>query len=267
MEEYFYDFYKKNKKMFDKTGRTLIPIFWTNLYINQFPNNIIQTHVDNLPAGKYFTVCQYDDGIQENLPEDTINFVAGGNKPGLPIPLICSPIPEEYKTPNTKKDIFCSFVGTYLNTEKYSCRLKTYETYKNDKDFYFSTPREWNRIVTNNQFKEFCEITQRSHFTLCPRGYGLQSFRLYEAIQLGSIPVFIYNKPFLPFELLAGCNWNEFSVLVHENNINILKDLLNDISDARRERMISIGREIYNQYFNMNGMCNGILQTLECGYK
>ena len=30
-----------------------------------------------------------------------------------------------------------------------------------------------------------------SLFSLCPRGYGPTSFRLYESIQLGSIPVYI----------------------------------------------------------------------------
>jgi len=115
LEEFFYKFYKDNKQAFDRAGFTLIPIFWTNLYINHFPNYIIQEHINCLPPGKYFTLCQFDDGINENLPENTINFVAGGNKKGIPVPLICAPIPATYME-SVEKDIFCSFIGTYLDT-------------------------------------------------------------------------------------------------------------------------------------------------------
>jgi len=260
LEEYFYSFYLENKSKFDNTGYTLIPIFWTNLYRNQFPNNTIQEYINFLPKAKYFTVCQFDDGIQERLPENTINFVAGGNKDGIPIPLICSPIPEKYLE-KKNKDIFCSFVGTYLNTEKYSCRLKLYETFNTDKEFYFSTPRPWSNVVQDNFFQEFCEITKRSNFTLCPRGYGLQSFRLYEALQLGSIPVFVYNKSFFPFSEFI--KWEDFCILIHENEITDLKNILKNISLDQQQKMVLKGREIYEAYFTMKGMSYHILKTLQ----
>lgn len=262
IEEYFYNFYKKNKAAFDTTNRTLVPVFWTNLYIHSFPNFIIQEYINALPEGRYFTVCQFDDGIHEQLPTDTINFVAGGNKPGIPIPLICSPIPEKYKT-QVEKDLFCSFVGTCLNTDKYSCRLKLYEEYNKDKEFYFTPQRSWDRIVTEDQLKEFCNITQRSRFTLCPRGYGLQSFRLYEAMQLNSIPVFVYNEPFFPFSSLEGCDWDSFCVRVHEKDISYLKERLLAISEEEQQKLLNSGREIYKQYFTMEAMCQRILQTLK----
>lgn len=262
IEEYFYTFYKNNKTAFDKIGYTLIPIFWTNLYIHSFPNFIIQEYINALPPGKYFTVCQFDDGIHENLPEGTINFVAGGNKPGIPIPLICSSIPETFKK-HLDKDIFCSFVGTCLDTEKYSCRVKLYDTYRLDKDFYFTPKRPWDRVVTTTQLEEFCNITQRSRFTLCPRGYGLQSFRLYEAMQLNSIPVFVYNQPFFPFSAFSDCNWDDFCVRVHENEIPELKTKLLSISETKQQKMLESGREIYKKYFTMESMCSGILKTLQ----
>jgi len=263
LEEYFYQYYKEQKTDFDATGYTLIPVFWTNLYLANYPNNIIQQYIDSLPPGKYFTVCQFDDGIQENLPKDTINFVAGGNKKGIPIPLICSSIPQQFITPSVSKDIFCSFVGTTLNNEKYKCRLKLYEYYKDDQDFYFTPKREWSRSVNQNQLKEFCDITQRSQFTLCPRGYGLQSFRLYEAMQLNSIPVFVYDKFFFPFDNFVECDWNSFCVLINEIQIPDLKKILKNITQEKQEEMLRKGKEIYLKYFTMEGMCYNILRTLK----
>lgn len=262
MEEYFYEFYKRNKTDFDNTGYTLIPIFWTNLYIAGVPDNIIQEYVDHLPSQqKYFTLCQFDDGIHNELPQNTINFVAGGNKEGIPVPLICSPLPKQLIEQNIKKDIFCSFVGTCLDTEKYSCRLKLYKQFSNDKDFYFTQKRPWDRIVTQTQFQEFINITQRSNFTLCPRGYGLQSFRIYEALQLNSIPVFVYNKPFFPFA--DKIDWDDFCIRVHENDIPQLKFRLKSITEEKIDLMLKKGREIYEQYFTMEGMSKSILTALK----
>jgi len=261
MEEFFYNFYKKNKEDFDRTEITLIPIFWTNLYIAGVPDDIIQEYIDVLPKDKkYFTLCQFDDGIHHTLPKHTINFVAGGNKEGIPVPLICSPIPDSYIDKTLSKDIFCSFVGTCLNTDKYSCRLKLYEEYGQDNQFYFNEKRPWDRIVTRTQFEEFCNITQRSTFTLCPRGYGLQSFRIYEALQLNSIPVFVYNKPFFPF--CDKINWNEFCVKIHESEIPSLKEKLQSYSEKEIMDMLKKGKEVYKQYFTMEGMSTQILEKL-----
>jgi len=260
IEEYFYNFYLNNRSKFDALNKVLIPIFWTNLYINGIPNNIVQSYVDCLPAGNYFTVCQFDDGIQQTLPPDTINFVAGGNKEGIPIPLICSPIPSKY-IHDQPKDIFCSFVGTLNDTEKYACRIKLYEYYSGDKDFYFTEKRAWDRVIANDRLVEFFDITQRSRFTLCPRGYGLQSFRLYEAIQLNSIPVFVYDKEFLPFK--SEINWNDFCVLLHINDISNLKTVLNGISEEKQQRMLEKAKQVYKLYFTLEGMCKQILTILK----
>lgn len=261
LEEYFYSFYLKNKNRFDKLNITLIPIFWTNLYLNGVSSNLIQQYIDLLPKNKkYFTVCQFDDGIQEVLPEGTVNFVAGGNKPGIPIPLICSSLPSAYIKPQNK-DIFCSFVGTVLNNNKYVCRLKLYEHFQNDSDFYFTKPREWSNIVHQDQLKEFTETTQRSIFTLCPRGYGLQSFRLYEALQLNSIPVFVYDKEFLPFKNFI--DWHSFCVLVKMDQIPKLKEILLQITPEKQQAMLAVGRKMYNEYFSLTGMCEGIYREIE----
>jgi hypothetical protein len=261
LEEYFYKFYKNNKDEFDRVGYTLIPVFWTNVYIDNIDSNLIQRYINHLPAStRYFTVSQFDDGIKEKLPQGTVNFVAGGNMNGIPIPLICSPIPSQLIT-ETSKDIFCSFVGTYVNIEKYKCRFDLYNNFYNNENFYFSKPHHWNRQVTEDKFQEFINITKRSTFTLCPRGYGKQSFRLYETIQLNSIPVFVYDDEFLPFS--KNIDWSSFCVLISIKDIPNLDTILKSIEPSKQQDMLSIGKQVYNEYFTMEGMSINILKTLQ----
>ena len=179
---------------------------------------------------------------------------------GIPIPLICSPIPPQLLA-ETYKDIFCSFVGTYVNSEQYKVRFDLYNNFSNNKNFYFSKPRHWDRQIAEDKFEEFINITKRSTFTLCPRGYGKQSFRLYEAIQLNSIPVFVYDDEFLPFK--EKIDWASFCVLVSVENIPNLDIILNNISSDKQQEMLIKGKQIYSEYFTMEGMSRNILNVLQ----
>ena len=106
LEEYFYKFYKAHKDTFDETGYTYIPVYWTSVYITGKNKELLQPYLNWLPKDKkYFTVSQHDDAVQEILPPGTIRFEAGGNKNGIPLPLICSPIEKSY-IKNVNKDIF-----------------------------------------------------------------------------------------------------------------------------------------------------------------
>ncbi len=45
-------------------------------------------------------------------------------------------------------------------------------------------------------------VIERSNFTLAPRGFGATSFRMYEALQLGSVPIYIWDYDLaLPFQV------------------------------------------------------------------
>jgi glycosyltransferase involved in cell wall biosynthesis len=95
-----------------------------------------------------------------------------------------------------------------------------------------------------------------SEFTLCPRGYGATSFRLYEALQLDSIPVYIYDKPWIPFEELV--NWEEFCVLIHIDQIEKLHKILSNISEEEREKMRIAGKKAWKKFFTLESCCKTI---------
>ena len=255
LEEYFYKFYIENKQKFDDIGYIYIPVFWTNVYNNDENKHLIQPFLDALPNGKYFTVSQHDDAVKENLPLDTLSFEAGGNGNGIPIPLICSPL-NETTLSLQDKDIFCSFVGSVLGP----IRDRLYYLYGNDCDIYFS-PQHWTNQVAPARLAEFINITKRSIFSLCPRGYGAQSFRLYEVLQLGSIPVFIYDKEWFPFS--DDINWSDFCVLINISQVDNLKNILQDISIEQRQQMLEKGKRIYQKYFTLEGTCTQIFNILK----
>lgn len=256
LEEYFYKFYLKNKKEFDATGFTLIPIFWTNIYNSGINRHLIQPYLNALPPGKYFTVSQHDDAVTETLPKGTLSFEAGGNKNGIPIPLICSSLEPKLCTSEVK-DIFCSFVGSILPG---SLRQRIFEKYHNKVNFYFS-PQQWVHKVSNNRFMEFINITKRSTFSLCPRGYGAQSFRIYEVMQLNSIPVIVYDKDWFPFK--DDIDWSSFSVLIHEKDIDSIEKILYSYNNDAIQNMMLKGNEVYSKYFTLETTCTQILKTLQ----
>lgn len=254
MEEYFFDYYIKNKKVFDDTGYTLLPIFWTTAYLYQLD---VVSYIKALPKHlKYFCIAQHDDGVKEMLPEETIVFSAGGNSGGIPIPLVCSPI-DTHTLNYNRRDILCSFIGS--NTHE--VRKIMTQSLKDDQLFYIQNG-EWSWNLDDVKQDVFLNVTSRSKFTLCPRGYGAQSFRFYEALQLGSVPIYVYDdNKWLPYSNIL--NWNEFSILIHINDIFSLKEILLSISDKQLNLMRQKGNEVYQNYFALPNLPRLVLEYLK----
>lgn len=268
LEQYFIDFYLKNKKEFDLTDFNFINVSWTDIYLHR-PDliNDLQNDLNKLDSSKkYFTVSQHDDAPFQILPPKTRSYSAGGNQPNtIPIPLICSPIPN---IPDcTKKDIFCSFVGSITQPLQgwgkisYDIRMGMLEALVNDKK-YVLKPKHWSPEIQENRKDLFLDLTSRSKFTLCPRGYGATSFRLYEAMQMKSVPVYIfYKKPHLPFA--NKIDWNKIAILIDYDKINTLDDILTNLSDEKYQEMVKYTSEIYSDYFSLEGTSKQILESLK----
>lgn len=251
IEEIFYDYFTKEKERID-TDYVYLPIFWTSYYIiNNYGKNIkrLLDWLDNIDTTKkYFTVVQYDSGIcVNNLNIPITVFSAGGggknnqntfkgkaityanlhreiyegSSGDFIIPLTCQP---EFSRISLKKTIFCSFVG---RLDTHFCRYSIFNTLKRDKKFKF---------VNNVNIEMYKKILNSSIFTLAPRGYGFTSFRLYEAIFSGSIPIYVwYDKLCLPFQ--EELKWDKFSVIIHSDDINKLPKILEDcnINEMQKE--------------------------------
>lgn len=196
-------------------------------------------------SDQYFTVCQWSHGTCMELRECK-KFQSTAYKNGeIPIPLCVDPHPIRPAT----KILLASFVGNYA-THPIRARM----------DRVLKSPQTICQNATKNM-QSFLKLMASSWFALCPRGFGPASFRIFEALQLGAIPVIIsdhYKRPY------AGeVNWKEFSVAIKEDSLAKIESRLKAIDIPTRKRMIEAGYDFYQNYCTKEQVCKHILARLE----
>lgn len=75
---------------------------------------------------------------------------------------------------------------------------------------------------TDTERARFVDDLRQCRFILCPRGNGLSSIRLFEALEAGRVPVIISDALLLP----ACVDWSACAVVVPENSIDQIPALL-----------------------------------------
>ena len=107
-----------------------------------------------------------------------------------------------------------------------------------------------------NSFRDkYIDLLGNSIFSICPRGTGISSVRLFESMSMNSIPVIIadgYKKPLDNF-----LNWNDFSVSIEERKINEIDKILELYDSNRIENMKKNLLQVYNKFF-----CNENLSSV-----
>jgi len=86
------------------------------------------------------------------------------------------------------------------------------------------------------------------HFALCPRGTGISSVRMFEAMTMGTIPVIIadgYKPP-----LKSVIEWEEISIHVPEKKIRHIPKILGDFSLEDIENMRIKLQQFYTDYLS-----------------
>ena len=87
--------------------------------------------------------------------------------------------------------------------------------------------------------REFAEISAASRFILCPRGRGVSSIRLFEAMQMGRVPVVLADGWVPP----DGPDWDSFLVRVPERDVGRLPELLRRLDASAPVRAAAARRE------------------------
>jgi hypothetical protein len=230
------------------TTRQYLPIQWTAYHVNnQYGNDPIarkklQDFVNDLPKDlKYWTICQYDDGVMTDFKDLDILVFSMSKKVGIEIPLLCKP--HSYKW-NGKKSIIASFIGTHTHPIR-----ENVFNIKN-KDYYISD-REHN-------INDFCDIVSNSLFGLCPRGYGLNSFRIAECMQYETIPVYISDEFINCFDV----DFEDYGILIPEKDAHNIEGILSSISDYDIVMKQLNIKDKYSKYYTYEGAFNCILNLL-----
>lgn len=90
----------------------------------------------------------------------------------------------------------------------------------------------------------FIDDVAESKFVLCPRGTGTNSFRLYEVLALGRVPVIISDQ-WVP---TPGPDWAECCVRVPERDIDRIPDICRQY-EARFPDMAIAARDAFVRFF------------------
>lgn len=92
-------------------------------------------------------------------------------------------------------------------------------------------------------------------FILCMRGEGNFSYRLYETMMMGRIPIIIDSEQVFPFDNVI--DYSKFSIRIDINNINSIEEIIyNKIKSFTKEEIMTMqknSREAWLEYFSPLG--------------
>jgi hypothetical protein len=235
-------------------SRTYLPLRWTS-YGYRFgyvPHQELQDYLDLAlqPGESYFTVIQSAHGILEKLPEDVLVFAAGGVG-DIPLPLLKGD--REYRFDPVKR-FKVYFQGDFSTTRlrQVDVRARMHELLAEYEDFHF---------LPNSSLSEFEDVLAASEFVLCPRGFGRTSFRLYEAMSFGAIPIYIWEEvEWLPYP--EEIDWNELIVSVHTDQISELPGIIAEMGPEEISAKQKAIQAHHDDYFTYPAICRYIVETL-----
>ncbi len=100
---------------------------------------------------------------------------------------------------------------------------------KIDRNFLIRDTLHHTEKLTLSQRKQFVENMLGSDYILCTRGGGNFSYRLYETLSCGRIPIFVNSDCELPFE--PWIDWKRYCVWVEEDDLPHLEQRICEFHD------------------------------------
>jgi hypothetical protein len=146
---------------------------------------------------------------------------------------------------NEDKSILASFIGSHTHPiREYIFKISNAEYYISDEQ---------------HDINRYCRILASSIFGLAPRGYGLNSFRLSECMQYGTIPVYISDEFIIPF----GVDFEEYGVLIKEEDAHRIEEILGSYTMLQIIEKQNNIKKYYEEYYTYSGAFNKIKEYLE----
>ena len=125
--------------------------------------------------------------------------------------------------------------------------MKVYEQYQETFHFCLEPGERAYEMYT------FYESILNSRFVLCPRGAGLSSYRIFEALASGRIPVIIADRIQLPLQNVFP--WHEFSIAVPESDIENTHQYITQWCGTHSvSRCARLAAKVWRGYFDPPGL-------------
>ena len=231
--------------------RNLIPVTFTAFYKkhnfgqDQSAIQRLQEYLNRLdPRKKWYAIIQYDDNILNNIDHlDVKVFSMSSGRCDYPLPLISQPYPFDFG--NIVKDIKCSFVGRPTHPIR-------------ERILGMQPPHGWYIRSNHHEPQNYCSVMARSIFSLCPRGYGPNSFRIKESLQYGSIPIVISDS----FNHPHNINFLQYGLVVPEKEVDLIPLIIENYNQSDIDRLWERGKEIFRDYYTFENCRKLILQNL-----
>ena len=155
-----------------------------------------------------------------------------------------------------KEFLFC-FAGRNC----YPVRERIFRKYRNSPDYFVRDTSEaydhWGDDRNLSAQESYVETIRRSHFSVCPRGIGTNSIRLFESMRLGVAPIVISDTWPYP----DGPSWDNFCLRIAESEIDHLDQILQQ-HKHRSGEMGRLARQAYEDHFSVKRMPESILRQL-----
>lgn len=108
------------------------------------------------------------------------------------------------------------------------------------------------------QRRSYAQTIRRSRFVICPRGSGPASFRLFEALAAGRVPVILSDEWVAP----EGPDWNACSLRVPEADAATLPDLL-EVADRHWPALSASARTTWDEWFAPEAQFHRIVEAID----
>ncbi|KAH0791903.1 exostosin family protein [Histomonas meleagridis] len=256
LEELWYDEF--HNKPIEDFG-IFVPIFvkYVNLYFGlpdqygSFVNGLFKILNPNF---LYITVSSYSDGIETvnnlKVPENVF-IVSGGGLGHVPFHIFL----KEQPALNVSKEP--KYTTVFMGDKgRHDVRKKMIDICKQKlgEKFYTGFNDRWVKTY------------QDTKVILTPRGYGRNSFRFTEVLQMRMIPINIYSDiPWVPY--YDSINWSEIAFIIKIEQLNQTLDKIEKMSYEELEKMRRKILLLRDTHFTVKGALGQLANFMKYGFE
>jgi hypothetical protein len=254
LEQDFLNYLLQNKQFLtekvDEADFHYLPVFWWRWlcnhrwsYCREFYDKVNKAILDEAKTFTVVHVSQRQFTVQ--IGKKIIFLTSRSGDDVLDLPLICKAHQLPQKMPEHK--YLVSFVG---RLDTHPIREEMVRSLEKISNFYF--------YLGNNGTDFYVEKILESLITLCPRGWGGSSYRFYETMQLGRVPILLGDYDTRPFKKYIQWDKCSFYAATPEQALEI-------VQNCRKEELEAMGREgaqIWREKLNFGKWCQYVIKEL-----
>jgi hypothetical protein len=211
------------------------------------------------PDVLYVTVSQDDEGIDRqdhsglfNKRPNILTMSAGGYG-HIPIPLVKGIINYMPPPPDNSFQYEVGFYGQHDTSLTRAALLQAakYDIHEAKLKYHHAQSHNWQQLIASTLFN------------LAPRGYGRSSYRLSEVVQIGRIPVYIYND--VPWIAYEGSNISVTNIGFAAKPGESMRSVMTRLSKLSQPEITDLLHKVKTarDYYTLDGVISEIRKFFE----